>query len=567
MGIPSFFRTIIEKNSNVITGASVPLNVDYFFIDFNSIIYNTFQELEKSNNIENDLIETIIKKLGHLINDIVKPKIYAYISIDGVAPRAKMVQQRSRRYKSVFYKELIQKKEKELNIESKNIWDPAPNISPGTEFMEKLQNKIKYHLSTHYFKYKTFLNDCYNIGEGEHKFLHLLRNLKNVQNNIVIYSPDGDMISLSLLTHQPNIYIMRIPDSYSEIESRFLPQEDYIYCNCNLIRKMFQESLQQNENELKVLNDYNFLLFLVGNDFISSLPFLKIKSGGLDLLIKIYNQLRPNFNDYLILYDQSSDLLPIINLEFFKELMKILAQTEQREMKKIFDNLSKDQYHPRHRQRYEKESSMSLIDIYSSRYQHLNYFHPDHPEYKLYKELLYKINFKEPEQVWKKQYYDYFFDSNVSKSEIIINYLESLMFTLKYYLKGCPSYSWHYKYRVAPFPSDIYEFIKNGFNINDIQFKNDKIYTPFTQLMLILPPQMSFLLPKTLQEIFIDCKYYKTDFQIDVLAGLKYIYCEAILPEIDDDYIINEIEKRLIHLNDKEQQRNKIHKKLFSFKI
>lgn len=70
-------------------------------------------------------------------------------------------------------------------------------------------------------------------------------------------------------------------------------------------------------DDLRILNDYNFLLFMVGNDFVPSLPFLKIRSGGLDLLIKIYNQVRPQIQDYLIDYDPMTQKIPKIHKEFF----------------------------------------------------------------------------------------------------------------------------------------------------------------------------------------------------------------------------------------------------------
>lgn len=577
MGIPSFFRNIIQKDANIIFGSSVQnFETDYFYIDFNSIIYNTFHKLDRTSpQIESILIQEIIKTLQHLINDIVKPKKYAYISIDGVAPRAKMVQQRSRRYKSLQLKQIFAQIE---NNVSNHEWDPASNICPGTKFMLKLQESILNHLST--FQYKTFLNDSNHVGEGEHKFLSTIRKLKEYDHNIVIYSPDGDMISLSLLTHKSKIYIMRIPDAQSPIESRFIPQEEYIYCNCDLIRELFYKELtktfQNDIQELNVLTDYNFLLFMVGNDFIPSLPFLKIRSGGLDLLIRIYNQIRPLFNDYLIFYDFIQHSIPQINMPFFKEIIIKLSQYENNEMNREYSNILNDSNHHRHDYRLVKEKEMSEIDIFKSRFQHLSFFHPDHPHYQSSIHLLNTIQYKEPKNTWKSQYYQYFCQFSVhdvqkynqEKIEMVKNYFESLMFTLYYYLNGCPSKSWYYKYRVSPLPSDMFYVLdKLELDLNQIQFTDSLEYTPFVQLLLILPPQMSFLLPKVLQEYFNKKEYYLNDFQVDKLAGIKYIYCEAILPEMNDEEIIHFVKSKEKFFTDLEKKQNQLHQKLFSFKL
>ena len=85
------------------------------------------------------------------IFSIARPRKLLFMAIDGVAPRAKLNQQRARRFKSA--KEMEEKKSKEMNIyESKcyraagkpdeelpkmpTFWDHNV-ITPGTPFMHK----------------------------------------------------------------------------------------------------------------------------------------------------------------------------------------------------------------------------------------------------------------------------------------------------------------------------------------------------------------------------------------------------------------------------------------------
>lgn len=583
MGIPTFFRTILQNNKNIIFGASNEYKIDYLFIDFNSLIYNTWATINKTldksdeNYIHSKLIEKVIEKTIHMVNDIVNPAKYVYISMDGVAPRAKMIQQRSRRYKSVQLKNMLQKKMQELNIEKTIEWDPSPNICPGTIFMQKLGQEFRNAMKNNSFHCQVFLSDSNVPGEGEHKFLKKIRklNLNDSTKNdkIVVYSPDGDMISLSLLTHKNNIFIMRIPDKSSPLESRFCNDFEYIYCDLNLLRNDFFNQLTttfKNDeiNDLKVLTDYNFLLFMNGNDFVPSVPFLKIRSGGLNTMIKIYNSIRPNMNDYLINYDPKSQKNPIINMEFFSNIILELAKIENNEMNKEYHQYKKELTgYPNHRRSF-NEKDMTEYELFESRVQHLCFFNPDHPFYNKYYQLVNKINYSLPKHEWKYQYYNYFCDLqnndsdnyNNERTKIVINYFESLIFTLRYYLIGCPCFNWHYKYRVSPLPSDMITVInKFNFNLNDITFENSKPYTPFEQLMFILPPQMNFLLPKSLRNLMIEGEtkqYYPKEFEIDALAGIKYIYSEAILPEIDTEILRKATQNCFNQLSDDEKKRN-----------
>ena len=81
MGIPSYFRILLEDNNNIINVVREP-KVDYLFLDFNSIIYNVYNENPFINN--EILIDNIIDKIK-TICDIVRPKKMLYIAVDGTA--------------------------------------------------------------------------------------------------------------------------------------------------------------------------------------------------------------------------------------------------------------------------------------------------------------------------------------------------------------------------------------------------------------------------------------------------------------------------------------------------
>lgn len=560
MGIPTYFRSIISRDRSIISGATSKIGIDYLFVDFNSIVYNVWATMDKgTGDLEKRLIENVVKTIRKMI-DIVRPKKYAYLSMDGTAPRAKMVQQRSRRYKSIQLKGLTKDKRKDFGF------DPSPNISPGTIFMENLQKALK-NLILNMSEYKIYLNDSNHPGEGEHKFLSRLRNLvwKNNEKKVAVYSPDGDMITLCMLTNKKNIYIMRIPDKFSENEKVFVDNYDFIYCDLNKIRETFYKELtirykDSHVDELRILLDYNFLLLLVGNDFVPSLHFLKIRSGGDRLLIDIYGNIRLEIKDYLIEYNPIIDEKPRINMMFLEKIFIELSKREQSEFKKFQDMIHKEQSGQTSQKRNEMEKDMTPDEIFCSRLEHVPLCNPDNPLFHMYNDEFNKINFYSEKHEWKKQYYSHFIhiesDYNMARTNMVINYFESLVFTLYYYTKGCPSWSWYYRYRVSPIPSDMLTVIKRfHFDLNDIKFEKGSPYEPFQQLLFVLPPQMDFLIPHNLRYLL---KNYPTEFRVDALAGIKYIYSEAILPDLE----LVEIDKNLLTLSEK--KRNTLHNKIFT---
>ena len=118
-----------------------------------------------------------------------------YIALDGPAPRAKMIQQRSRRFKATLDKQFIieLKKKFKMNNNENEGWDGSANISPGTKFMEKLSNRIISAMKDktfvkHNSQMKIIFNNGNSPGEGEHKFLDILRNMRTME------SKKNDMI-------------------------------------------------------------------------------------------------------------------------------------------------------------------------------------------------------------------------------------------------------------------------------------------------------------------------------------------------------------------------------------
>jgi len=562
MGIPTYFRSLLKNHHNDILFKNID-TIDHVFIDFNSLIYKSFQDCQKKNQTVEESF--IIDECIHRINDIikkVKPQKTFYISIDGTAPFAKIIQQRSRRYKSVILNEMIQKKKMEYNIEfNKNNFDPSCNICPGTIFMYKLESKIIKFIKLNNWNFNFYLDGSNHPGEGEHKFLNRIRKISNNE-SIIIFSPDGDLLSLSLLLQKNNIWIMRIPDPKSLWEKPFSDTNDYLFVSIDKLKEYFLNEFSIMDSNT-FINDYNILLMMVGNDFICSLSFLKIRSGGLDLLLNIYKRIiKPN---YSLSFIENNNIC--INYSFFLELMKELSIIEEYEMKKEWKKIYKEYNGLNDHFRLLSEKEMSKIELYESRLQHLSFFNHDNPLFNEYGNEWKNIDMNSND--WKNQFNQYFFNTSNNLDDIIKNYIESLLFTISYYTKKCPSYTWYYKYRNAPLPSDIVLFLEKNPNIfKSLSFQNDSPYTPFEQLLFILPAQQYHILPTIFKDDII--KYNNINIynlKLDVLAGLKFIYSEIIFPDNINYYDILFIQKIYNHhslsLNNQEKFRNRINHRIW----
>ena len=145
MGIPSYFSYIVKNHKRILKNINFETeNIHNLYIDSNSLIYDSIFEIinkfSDHTSFETLLIETVCIKIEKYIH-LLSPSDNVIIAFDGVAPIAKLEQQRTRRYKSSFIETATLKINKE---KSKIPWDKTA-ITPGTEFMNKLNNGVSLY--------------------------------------------------------------------------------------------------------------------------------------------------------------------------------------------------------------------------------------------------------------------------------------------------------------------------------------------------------------------------------------------------------------------------------------
>ena len=484
MGIPSYFSYIVKNHSNIIKKISYLKNIDNFYLDSNSIIYDTLRKIMSkydgnNSKFEKLLIKETIKKLNEYIG-LISPKKTLIIAFDGVAPVAKLEQQRTRRYKSY----LMSKINNTIENKSINIWDKTA-ITPGTKFMEKLGKEI-----TKYYNKKCNNNNNINIiistsndvGEGEHKIFEYIRqnSVFHSKTTSLIYGLDADLIMLCLnhLHISKNIYLYReTPEFIKSINSELQPNENY-FLDIPVLADAIKDKLTYGKTNKNILHDYIFLCLLLGNDFLPHFPSLNIRTSGIHTIMATYKNTLGKSNLNLC----SSNKIYWNNLKKFIEALSEMEHNNIKAEYKIRNKLEK-RFYPADTI---EEKLKKLENIPTQKRNTEKYIDP--------------FNY-----YWECRYYKKLFDldiNNAYKQKICINYLEGLEWVFKYYTTGCVDWRWKYKFHYPPLLNDLKNYIPS-WDTTMIDKNENEPVSQLTQLSYVLPKASLTLLPKKIKETLI----------------------------------------------------------------
>jgi len=570
MGLPGFFKWLMmkyKKGTFVFCREKLQEkkeleDFDCLYLDCNCAIHPVcFNVLKEHNNItDNDkleilMIKEVINYIDMLINYI-KPSKLIYIAIDGVATVAKIKQQRLRRFKSIHDKILFDKIKKKHGKEISNFWSNS-SITPGTVFMDKLTNEITKYCEKLQSNYKTefqiIFSSAYTPAEGEHKILQYIRNCQ--RNNIfygksIIYGLDADLIFLALSTQMNHLFLLRESQEMNSNDTGLNIVSIDIMKNCifETIKKNIFEEFENfdviNLDQNQVIDDFIFICYFLGNDFLPHIPSIDVAGKGLDYLIDAYCSCKIDFEiNNLIIRKNNKIVINEIFLEKFIEKLSnqeeifILEETNKHYKKKCFSS-----------DNYDREM-----------------FRIDNLLFKIDDPVMLGIN---SFQEYRSRYYKHYFydDSEENIDEISKIYWEGISWVTQYYFDQCPSWSWYYSHNHGPFIKDLQKYLKNN-KLNKIKFKIGKPLKPIEQLLCVLPPQSNFLIPNKIKEIMTDDKsdlihLYPTDFEQDYINKNRYWQCIPYLPYIEIDLIKNKIKKIKDTLSKNDKKLNRKNDKL-----
>jgi 5'-3' exonuclease len=536
------------------------VNIDNLMIDMNGLFHSSTQKMYQYGNhkpMKNfmnksytrpkmpkqvKVFEDICERISTLVN-IVKPKKRLLLCVDGPAPLAKQAQQRCRRF--------VSSKDRKDSTNLKDDTFDSNSLTPGTEFMDRLTSYVDWYIRKRiseegvedkdkdkdiWSNLEIIYSNEKNPSEGEHKLLSYCRLYGKKSESFCICGMDADLIMLALCSHMPNFWLLR--------EEPMDEQFPYYFINIQKVRQDLIEELNWGESENKenkenkekynpemAINDFVFMCFTVGNDFLPHIPGIEIIEGGIQLMFTIYKEIAKEHGHLL-------------------RKTKGGLQFKRRALHSFFKAVSQ----------YEKQVFDEKANVRN----------------KFFKDCILEnnISFNEEKKCtvdmsgYMEEYYETKFEKGGAEDkakdkdkdkekDICHSYLEGMQWVLSYYTQGVQDWNWRYPYNYAPFCSTLSKHVKSySFKTSPVETSpvktgyviKNKPTLPFIQLLMVLPPKSSNLLPEPLGKALCEelKEYNPEEFEIDLSGKRREWEGTVILPRVD----IEKVEEvYLKHLN------------------
>jgi 5'-3' exonuclease len=590
MGVPSFFRWLVQRFPKVISDAvdesgrtqedGMPIPVrfqgpnpngqefDNLYLDMNGIIHPCCHpENSAQPDSEDQMCKNVVEYIDHIVS-IVRPKKILYMAIDGVAPRAKMNQQRARRFVSA--KERSETAEsrsdmiKEWRAQGLELpfegdgdfeeWD-SNVITPGTPFMAKLASVLRYYvvqrLNSHpgWKTLNVIFSDASCPGEGEHKIMAFIRRQRAMASydpntKHVLYGMDADLIMLGLATHDPHFWIIREKIDFESKKCHLCGQEGHFAWECRGDARNENEAKPENQGIKKkkaqeyqfvsisvireylehdlvplapltgfkwnfenAIDDFVLLCFFVGNDFLPHLPSMSIREGAIENLMALWRLNLQKMGGYLTKNG-------IVNMKRLVCILKEIGGLEDQILRQRSNDQKRqmDREKSRDNQRKQKEAQNKQFKARQS-----NSSDKSEP-HNSFKWTLKKKSFdtgridnptdtiKLGHDGWKHRYYLTKLRMDIKKKEDEV----ALDNVHKEYIMGL-SWVMQYYYRgVASwswyFPYHYAPFASGLDKAGeyDYEFVQGTPFTPLNQLMGVLPASSGHCLPESYHNLMTD---------------------------------------------------------------
>ncbi|XP_078210178.1 5'-3' exoribonuclease 1 isoform X10 [Callithrix jacchus] len=563
MGVPKFYRWISERYpclSEVVKEHQIP-EFDNLYLDMNGIIHQCSHPNDDDVHfrISDDKIFTDIFHYLEVLFRIIKPRKVFFMAVDGVAPRAKMNQQRGRRFRSAKEAEDKIKKaiEKGETLPTEARFD-SNCITPGTEFMARLHEHLKYFVNMKISMDKSwqgvtiYFSGHETPGEGEHKIMEFIRSEKakpdhDPNTRHCLYGLDADLIMLGLTSHEAHFSLLREEVRFGGKKAQRVcaPEETTFHLlHLSLMREyidyefsVLKEKITFKYDIERIIDDWILMGFLVGNDFIPHLPHLHINHDALPLLYGTYITILPELGGYI---NESGHL----NLPRFEKYLVKLSDFDREHFSEVFVDLK--WFESKVGNKYLNEAAGVAAE-----------------EARNYKENK-KLKGQENSLCWaaldknegemvtsKDNLEDETEDDDLFETEF-------RQYKRTYYMTkmGVDVVSEYYPYHYAPFLSDI-----RNISTLRIHFELGKPFKPFEQLLAVLPAASKNLLPTCYQHLMTSedspiIEYYPPDFKTDLNGKQQEWEAVVLIPFIDEKRLLEAMETCNHSLKKEERKRN-----------
>lgn len=520
--------------------------IDNLAIDLNGLFHLCAQKVYRYGNVTTgprllskptltQLCREICNKID-LQRDFIKPQKRIILCVDGIAGLGKMNQQRQRRFRA--------------GKENPNRDFDSNAFTPGTELMDFLtkyiDGYIKMMISTSpdWRDLEVIYSNEKVPGEGEHKIMQYIKQLNKPHETLLIYGLDADLIMLGMLLPVEHVFIFR------EMEYDVHHTVDINMFKTQLVRLLKWEQTDSenydpnqppHERETPgrfsskiAIYDFVLLCFIVGNDFLPTIPSMAILDGTIDLILRLYKKIGFKHGHITKQHAQTKKLTFRLNTlkEFFKEMAKFehkMLEDKYNEGQNFFpDSLVMQNLSP--------DSTGRMI-----------------------------LNFRQ----YKIDYYRKKFGLEMNELKGLCHkYIDGMDWVLNYYVNAIPDWMWFFPHLYAPFLSDMIDHIDD---YTPCVFPKTQPVDPFLQLLVVMPPTSKQLLPLAFHPL-LDREdsplshYYPSELEFDVGGKRKEWEAICLLPPVklqDFVQIYNTVKTKFA---EKEQKRN-IRGKTFQYRF
>jgi 5'-3' exonuclease len=273
------------------------------------------------------------------------------------------------------------------------------------------------------------------------------------------------------------------------------------------------------EKEQQIIDDFVFLLYFLGNDFLPHSPSFEIKYKGIDTILSIYSEL---FKEGLFLVKSRPSYA--IHTRGFQRMVEELAKDEIRMIKLKHASF--------------RGYPNKLLNKYASSLD---------------------SNFN----MYRKEYYEHHFQG-ISVQDVCRDYIIGLLFVGHYYYQGMPDWLYCYPHYHGPFFHELASYSKAiQSEWIEVKFDRNEPLDPLIQLLCVLPPESKKWLPECVHKFYelgsplLDL--YPSEFTVD-LDGVENDYEGIVmLPKMDIERVRDSFNSVAHELTPLEKKRN-IHK-------
>ena len=444
------------------------------FLDFNSAVHR----FVKDDSTNETVIENSCQYLEQIIQHT-KPRDLIFVALDGVAPLAKVFQQRSRRYMSSKFK-------------NQNGSFDRTCITAGTPFMTELSHRL--HATCEKITVETGVTTIFSgstiPGEGEQKIVSHIRQ-KPSNGTDCIYGLDADLILLSMTLNDPGLTILREHKEFNKTE------EGFVYLDIDTIIDYVLQSVNIDEDRNQKILTHILVSFFIGNDFVPGISCFKVQ----------------NLDDFHCLI--TTPLVDSTGKIDWDEVVKFIDALSNRE-DEAFKSADEKYWSA-------KPSPDKIDDQYPL-------VHKDES----------KRTIRPGTPFWRHRYYDSLFETK-NVTEICKEYLIGIQWTFDYYTQSGPCPAWFYPHAYGPTALDLKNYILSKEDIaSDLETTRLPIYdfNPSRSLLMVVPPSSFDVLPENLQKIArrIDSGIAHTfpiDFKINTYLKIWTHECKPKLPSVE----------------------------------